>query len=283
MGGTSPLVPTLAPALGPVRVDPGQMEQVIMNLAVNARDAMPDGGKLTIETADVEIAESYAREHAVAVPPGPYVLLAVSDTGCGMDAETLPRVFEPFFTTKGQGKGTGLGLSTVYGIVKQNAGYVWVYSEPGRGTTFKIYFPLAAETVEPLSGDDALRGETGGNETILLVEDDSAVRAFSIRVLRDRGYAVLEAKDGDEALAICDEYEGPIHLMITDVIMPGMSGRELAEHLARVCPNVKVLYVSGYTDNAIVHHGVLDAGVAFLQKPFSSGGLLRKVRETLGS
>ncbi|MEK6814630.1 MAG: ATP-binding protein [Nitrospirota bacterium] len=277
------LVTILAPVLGTVRVDPGQMEQVIMNLAVNARDAMPNGGKLTIETADVDIDESYAREHVVAVPPGPYVLLAVSDTGCGMDAETLQRVFEPFFTTKGQGKGTGLGLSTVYGIVKQNAGYIWVYSEPGRGTTFKIYFPRAVEEAGALAGRKEPALEKGGNETVLLVEDDPAVRAFSAKSLRQHGYTVLEAADGEGALAVCDEHEGPIHLMVTDVVMPGMSGRELAEHLARVCPNVRVLYVSGYTDNAIVHHGVLDAGVAFLQKPFSAGGLLRKVMETLGS
>ncbi len=277
------LVTILAPALGPVRVDPGQMEQVIMNLAVNARDAMPKGGKLTIETGNVLIDESYAREHVVAVPPGPYVMLAVSDTGCGMDAETRSHVFEPFFTTKGQGKGTGLGLSTVYGIVKQNEGYIWVYSEPGRGTTFKIYFPRTAETSGAVAGRDEPALEEGGGETILLVEDDPAVRAFSARSLRGHGYTVLEAKDGEGALSLCDEHEGPIHLMVTDVVMPGMSGPDLAQRLALVCPKVKVLYVSGYTDNAIVHHGVLDAGIAFLQKPFSAGGLLRKVRETLGS
>jgi len=276
------LVTMPAPGLGRVHADPGQIEQVIMNLAVNARDAMSRGGKLTIETANVELDNAYAREH-VSFRPGSYVMLAVSDTGCGMDAATQARIFEPFFTTKEVGKGTGLGLSTVYGIVKQSDGNIWVYSEPGRGTTFKIYLPRvegAVETVEPgVAPARAVRG----SETILLVEDDHAVRVLARSVLQAHGYTVLEASQGKEALFLSGQHEGPIHLMVTDTVMPGMSGRDLAERLKPSRPNMKVLFMSGYTDKAIVHHGELVPGTAFLQKPFTPDALARKVREVLDS
>jgi PAS domain S-box-containing protein len=274
------LATVLQPGLGRVKADPGQIEQVILNLAVNARDAMPQGGKLTIETKNVELDRTYADQH-IAVQPGPYVLLAVSDTGCGMDKETQARIFEPFFTTKEKGKGTGLGLSTVYGIVKQSGGYIWAYSEPGRGATFKVYLPRVEEavaTVEPR----ALSAESQrGSETILLVEDEAGVRMLARTVLEAKGYTVLEARHSEEALALSGQHAGPIHLMVSDVVMPGMSGRELAERVKSARPNMKVLYVSGYTDDAVVRHGVLESGTAFLQKPFTPNALARKVRETL--
>jgi PAS domain S-box-containing protein len=270
----------LAAELGKVKADPNQLEQVLMNLVVNARDAMPKGGKLTIETSNVQLGEEFADSH-MSVPPGHYVMLAVSDSGCGMDAQTQARVFEPFFTTKEVGKGTGLGLATVYGIVKQSEGSIWVYSELGRGTTFKIYLPFVdAGVFEVAAGIET--GELArGAETVLLVEDEEAVREMATEILRDCGYHVLEAQHPKEALTLAAEYDGEIHLMLTDVVMPLMSGRELAEQLMPLRPDMRVLYMSGYTDDAIVHHGVLEEGTAFIAKPFSIDSLALKLRETL--
>ena len=266
-------------SLGTVKADPGQMEQVVINLAVNARDAMPEGGKLTIETANVELDEEYALSH-VAVTPGRYVMLSLSDTGVGITPEVKEKIFEPFFTTKGVGKGTGLGLSTVYGIVKQSGGNIWVYSEPGQGTAFKIYFPRVDEPVEELR-EEVVKEVVRGDETILVVEDEETVRKLAVRVLKRQGYKILEASEGGRALLLCEEFKDRIHLILTDVVMPGISGRKLVDRLKEIHPEMKVLYMSGYTDNAILHHGILEEGTNFIQKPFSMDGLARKVREVL--
>ncbi len=277
------LATVLEPQLGAVKADPGQVEQIIMNLAVNARDAMPRGGRLTLETANVLLGQEYVWTHP-AVTPGPYIMLAVSDTGVGMEAHLQKRIFEPFFTTKELGRGTGLGLATVYGIVKQSGGYIWVYSEVGQGTTFKVYLPRVAEAALPLKAPDVAPPPTlYGRETVLVVEDDGTLRTIISRGLGMFGYTVLLAGHGDEALEVAARHDGPIHLLLTDVIMPRMSGLDLAARLAPLYPDMKILYMSGYTDNAIVHHGVLDDALTFLQKPFQVTTLLQKVREVLGA
>src|SRR5579863_8720380 len=278
------LVMVPAAGLGAVRADAGQIEQVIMNLAVNARDAMPSGGKLTIETSNIALDAEYARFHAP-LQPGNYVMLAISDTGAGMDSETQSRIFEPFFTTKGP-KGTGLGLSTVYGIVKQSGGYIWVYSELGKGTTFKIYFPRLSEVVEaPAQSVAAVSSESvraePGTETILLVEDEANLRYLARQFLEKQGYRVIEAADGAVGMQIAVAHEGVIHLLLTDVIMPGMNGRELAQRISEIRPHTKVLYMSGYTENVIGRNGTLDAGIHLLQKPFTLRELKNTVREVL--
>src|SRR6202047_778502 len=267
--------------IGTVKADPGQIEQVIMNLAVNARDAMPHGGKLTIETANVTLDEEYARL-PVPVTPGEYVMLAISDTGTGMDAETQAQIFEPFCTTKGL-KGTGLGLSTVYGIIKQSGGYIWVYSEPGKGTSFKVYLPRVSATGEAIATQPSVTNANPepAQGTILLVEDESNVRQLAREYLENQGYTVLEAAGGAAAIEISNAHPGPIHLLLNDVIMPGMNGRELARRVSALRPETKVLYMSGYTENAIAHNGILDEGIALLQKPFTLITLRTKVREKL--
>jgi signal transduction histidine kinase len=274
---------TLAKDLGAVKVDPGQIEQVLLNLVVNARDAMPRGGRLTIETANVQLDDNYAGTHPD-VTPGPYVMMAVTDSGCGMDAATQARIFEPFFTTKGPDKGTGLGLATVYGIVKQSGGSIYVYSEVGRGTCFKVYLPRheGAPVAEQVSAPaPTAKVSSHGKETLLIVEDDNSVRALTRTVLRSYSYDVIEAIDADDALKWVSEHAQPIHLLVTDLVMPGMSGRELAERVTELRPGLKVLYVSGYTDDAVVRHGLLQQEVAFLQKPFTPKTLASKVREVL--
>jgi PAS domain S-box-containing protein len=275
------LVTSLSGTLGKVKADPGQIEQILMNLAVNARDAMPAGGRLTIETVDTQLDSAYAGSYA-GVESGPYVMLAVSDTGHGMTPEVQARIFEPFFTTKPAGEGTGLGLPTVHGIVKQSGGHIFVYSEPGRGTAFKIYLPRLSGAAEEAADTAAADAELpGGSETVLLVEDEASLRSIVRECLEAGGYSVLEARHAGDALDMVDGRQLPVDLLITDVIMPGLSGRELAQRLVSSRPEMKVLYMSGYTDDAVVRHGVLGLEMPFLQKPFTGGALVRKVRQTL--
>ncbi|MEW6237709.1 MAG: response regulator [Candidatus Omnitrophota bacterium] len=268
------------PDLDFIKADRVQVEQIIMNLSVNARDAMPKGGKLSIETANVFLDQSYAQTH-YEVQAGPYVMIAVSDNGCGMDKETQSHIFEPFFTTKEQGKGTGLGLATVYGIVKQSKGHIWVYSELGKGTVFKIYFPRIGETEEIEVSEKIIPDTLQGTETILVAEDEEIVRSMVCRSLREYGYTILEAENGMKALEICEQNKDKIRLVLTDVIMPEMNGRELSDLIQTAYPQIKVIFMSGYTENAIVHQGMLDEGIIFLQKPFMPMNLLQKIRAAL--
>lgn len=272
------LVLNLHPDAGNIKADPNHLEQAIVNLAVNSRDAMPAGGRITIETGNTSLDENYAKTHA-GVVPGDFVMIALTDTGHGMDAATRSRIFEPFFTTKEKGKGTGLGLATVYGMVKQTGGDIWVYSEPGSGTTFKLYFPLVSETISEVPVMDSVT--LHGSETILVVEDEKSVRDLTVKLLTQLGYQVLSAASGQEALEISGAYSGEIDVLVTDVVMPNMSGRQIADSLLSQRTKLRVLYVSGYTENTVVDHGVVEAGVDFLSKPFSRELLGQKVREIL--
>ena len=274
------LVATLDPGLGLVKVDPGQIEQVVLNLAVNARDAMPEGGKLFIETSNVELDEDDVRRNPN-MEPGKYVMVAVSDTGCGMDQETQAHIFEPFFTTKEKGKGTGLGLATVYGIVKQSGGSIWIYSEPGRGSTFKIYFPCVEEALSRSEPAEVRTKPAKGKETVLVVEDEAGVRTLVCETLKSKGYKILQAEGAAQALKIAGQHTKPIHLLLTDVVMPETGGKELTKRLTTLHPETKVLYMSGYTDDAIVRHGISAGSMAFLKKPFAPNALVRKIREVL--
>jgi two-component system, cell cycle sensor histidine kinase and response regulator CckA len=274
------LLPPHSP--GRVHVDPSHLEQVILNLVVNARDAMPKGGRLTIETANTALGMD--DDHALDQLPakaGPYVMMAISDTGTGMDRQTQTRIFEPFYTTKEQGKGTGLGLSTVFGIVQQSAGSIWVHSDVGRGTTFKVYLPQVDAEVD-VPSEPSAPTTLRGTETILLVEDEEQVRAVVLNILRRQGYQVIAAQNAGEALLLCERHSGTIELLLTDVVMPQMSGPELAKRLATIRPHMKVLCMSGYTDDSVIRHGLLESGVAFLQKPVTPALLARRVREVLG-
>jgi two-component system, cell cycle sensor histidine kinase and response regulator CckA len=273
------LTSSLSHGLGTIKADPSQIEQVLMNLAVNARDAMPQGGKITIRTANVEIDQAYSRQHPY-LKPGPYVMLAMSDTGIGMDAETRARIFEPFFSTKAAGKGTGLGLSTVFGIIKQSAGAINVYSEPGHGTKFKVYFPRREESPAVIPPEDAVPLR-GGSETILLVDDAAPLRGLTRLLLEGCGYTVLDSGDPADAIHLAEQHNGPLPLLITDVVMPGFSGRVLAERLTAARPETKVLYTSGYAGDEVAQHGLVGADFAFLEKPFTRDALIRKVREIL--
>jgi signal transduction histidine kinase len=265
---------------GNIKADPNHIEQTIVNLAVNARDAMPRGGRITIETCNAHIDENYAKTH-MGVKPGEFVMIAVSDTGHGIDSATRQHIFEPFFTTKGRGKGTGLGLATVYGMVKQSGGDIWVYSEPGHGTTFKLYFPRVTEPVSPDWREEVEPPIPVAGETVMLVEDEAQVRDLEARMLKQLGYSVLAAANGEEAMDICQSHQGRISLLVTDVVMPNMSGKQVAEAMLARRPDIKVLYLSGYTDNTISHHGILEPSVDFLTKPFSRETLSRKVRDIL--
>ena len=280
IGENITLAMNLRSPIARVNADPAQIEQVIINLAVNARDAMPAGGRLTIETAEVELEDGYVARHRGAAT-GRHVMIAVTDTGVGMDEATQRRLFEPFFTTKPPGRGTGLGLATVYGVVKQSHGSVWVYSELGRGSTFKIFLPATAATTEALDDPRVPDQPSTGTETVLVTEDQQEVRSVIAATLRRQGYSVLLAPDADDAMAVSRNHSGPIHLLLSDVVLPGLSGRDLARRLLAERPDVRVLYMSGYTDDAIVHHGVLEAGLAFIQKPFTGDALLRKTRDVL--
>lgn len=275
------LVVLPAAEMRPIKVDPGQMEQVLVNLAVNARDAMPVGGKLTIQTANVALAADYSRKPRE-VPPGEYVMLTVSDTGSGMTEEVKDRLFEPFFTTKKRGQGTGLGLASCYGIVKQSGGHIEVGSTLGQGTTFRIYLPCIDEITDALPQSEESGDQSRSVETVLLVEDETLVRGMVTSVLQEQGYKVLTATNGDEALRLDREHAGEeIHLLLTDVVMPSMGGQELSNQLRAIRPNIKVLFTSGYSDDTVVHHGILESGIEFMQKPFSPATLARRVRQVL--
>ena len=280
LGEDVTIATALAPDCGHVKADPGQLEQVLVNLSVNARDAMPNGGRLMLETRNVDLDAAYPTER-VTIPAGRYVMLAVTDTGTGMDANTKARIFEPFFTTKPVGKGTGLGLATVYGVVQQSGGYIWLYSELGHGTSFKIYLPRVDAVETEAASEPSLAGALDGSETVLVAEDEEAVRQIIEKALDAHGYRVLSARDGAEALERASAYAGQVDLLVTDVVMPDMNGRELSRRLVETRPNLRTLYLSGYTDDATLHRGVLQQGVAFLQKPFSLRMLARKVREVI--